>query len=91
MPTEGFRRRNPFTGAEVVHAIKACPSCGTQFDGSSWAQTEDDTVFRSRVVITLQAEGYEEYLPTMRDGCPQVHRILEDVIGKRVREVFIDW
>ena len=91
VPSEGFTRRDPFSGKVVVVPVKSCTSCGHPYDGVTWPTANDGVVFRSRVVVTLQAEGYEQHMPTLRDGCPQMLRALERAMGTRLDEVFIDW
>ncbi len=46
-------------------------------------------VFRSRLFVSLQADGWTASLPNFEEGCPELVRTVQEVVGKPVREVFV--
>lgn len=89
LPSHGTMIHHPVTGEEVLVQIEVCGSCGEPFDPLSWARAEERVVFRSRLVVSLQADAWGGSLPAFAEGCPELVKTIQEVVGQPVREVFV--
>lgn len=85
VPTHG----TVMTADEELVSIKECASCGAAFDAYSWERAPNRTLFSSSMVVALVADGSRSTRPSLRDGCPELVRCVEEVVGVAVREMLL--
>ncbi len=91
IPSHGTVITHPISGDDMMIAIEECLSCGEPFDVYAWNRAEDRVVFRSRLVISLVADGFAAARPTLLEGCPQFVHTVREIVDNELREVFVAW
>ena len=71
--------------------LTECPSCGRDFDAYSWDRAEDRTIFRSRLIISLVADGFSNSQPPIHRACPEFASCMQEILQSEVSEVFVAW
>lgn len=91
IPTHGTIIAHPLTGEDTLITIEECLSCGEPFDAYIWNRAETRTVFESRLVISLVADGFQATRPTLAEGCAEFVDTVREIVDNDVREVFVAW
>lgn len=91
IPTHGTIIAHPISGDEVMISIEECLSCGEPFDAYVWNRADERVIFRSRLVVSLVADGFSAARPTFAEGCPQFVHTVREIVENEVREVFVAW
>lgn len=80
---------NIVTPDDEIVMLEACPSCGGDFDPSRWETATTRALFVSRLVVCLTADSSQANLPTFHQACPDLIRVVEAVVGAKVREMLV--
>ena len=91
LPESGMLMAYDRVGLEEPSIEVHCQSCGEDFDAQRWRAGTSRVVFSSRLNIALTADGYANSLPTFRQGCPDFVSVVEDAVGRQMKEVFVAW
>ena len=91
IPSHGTIVAHPVSGDEMLIAIEECLSCGEPFDSYVWNRAQERVVFRSRLVVSLVADGFAATRPTFAEGCAQFVQTVHEIVDHELREVFVAW
>ncbi len=84
----GVAARNPMTGEPFYIPHRRCEQCRMPFDNERWQRVEGPRRFHARLVVEVSAEAYRRNHPSLAEGCPDLVRVVQGVVGSALEEHF---